>query len=170
MDSFNEKFQFTSGTMITWQQHAMHSKYIFDGIHTFLKVVWIPHINTHLEVSCILLKMNINTFGDLKNPAPLSLQCIHVGLRKTAIYPIQTTTLISPTPRLKQNYLCSTQMQMKNLLKQINAHQNSVIHANYFITSKHPPNWNELNTCMWDTKRNLFMTWICLINLKPLVS
>lgn len=47
---------------------------------------------------------------------------------------------LSPTPRLEENYLRSTQMQMKNLLKQIHAHQNNVTHANGFATSKHPPN------------------------------
>lgn len=107
MDAFNEKSQFTSGTMvafITWQQCTLHNNYIFDGIHTFLKVVWILHITTHLKVSRVLLQMNINTFGDLKNPAPLSLQCIHVGLRKT-VKTVQNSghnTDLSLTPRLKQ--------------------------------------------------------------------
>lgn len=46
-------------------------------------------------------------------------------------------------------------MQIKNLLKQIYAHQNNATHANGFKTSKHPPNWNELNTCLWDTKKSV---------------
>lgn len=35
----------------------------------------------HLAVSSIFLQMDVDALGDLKKPAPLGLQSVHVGLR-----------------------------------------------------------------------------------------
>lgn len=37
---------------------------------------------SYQPVSSVLLQMNVDAFSDLKQPAPLGLQCIHVSLEK----------------------------------------------------------------------------------------
>lgn len=36
----------------------------------------------NLKVGSVFFEMNINAFGDLKDPAPLGLQRVHVGLKQ----------------------------------------------------------------------------------------
>lgn len=159
MDSFNEKSQFTSGSMvafITWQQCAMHNKYICDGIHTFKK----SSVNSPHDYSP---ESMLHSPSDEHQYIWWSEESSSTEFAMYPCRPNKNSKMhnsghhsdLSPTPRLKQNYLRSTQMQMKNLLKQIHAHQNNVTHANGFATSKHPPNWNELNTCLWDKEKSV---------------
>lgn len=58
-------------------------------------------------------------------------------------------------------------MQIKNLLKQIHAQQNSVTHANSPPTSEHLPNWNELNICLWNQREIWSWLQFCLISVNP---
>ena len=41
--------------------------------------------NKNLKVGSIFFEMNINAFGDLKNPAPLCLESVHIGLKQENI-------------------------------------------------------------------------------------
>lgn len=45
----------------------------------------------NLKVGSIFFEMNINAFGDLKDPAPLGLQGVHVGLKQENSNRLSTT-------------------------------------------------------------------------------
>lgn len=47
----------------------------------------------NLKVGSIFFEMNVNTFGDLQNPAPLGLESVHVSLEQ------ESGSRVTPTRR-----------------------------------------------------------------------